>query len=52
MLIKVFFSVFISGNHFVDGRTAILSILVERRPRNISVKVVIITNLGQRQKKA
>ena len=38
--LKVFSPVFISGGHFVEGRRAILSILVAGHPRNISVKLL------------
>ena len=35
----MFFSIFSSGGHFVQQSKAILAILVEGHPRNISVKL-------------
>ena len=34
-----FFSILISGSHFVEGRRAILAMWVEGHPRNSSVKL-------------
>ena len=36
----MFFSIFSSGGHFVQWSGAILAILVEGQPRNISVKLL------------
>ena len=34
-----FFSIFISGGHYVEGREAVLATLIEGNPRKISVKL-------------